>query len=350
MSRMQRAAETSTQAPGRSAFTLIELLVVISIIAVLIAILLPALSSARRHSQAVKCATNLHHVGQSMSTYLADSVGVYPPAYIYPYDPDGSYDLNNQLAVNDHPFGYIHWSWYLYTGGQAHADSFTCPTMPNRGAPRTNPGRSDWEQGQVDQNGSDGPGGATVEDRQAPRVAYGGNAAIFPRNKFQLGQVPGQRVNIFVADKDVDDSGRTILATEFNQNWKVVAEGSEGSLLSKSHRPINALQHPSTGSNEYAAPLGTPGFTYGSPNQNFGLKSMSYLETATGVLSGSGVSEANAVGRHHPGGDKLGGTANFLYADGHVERKTIRQTLERWEWGRRYYSLSGYNKVGPPWN
>lgn len=331
-------------------FTLIELLVVIAIISLLLAILLPALGGARRHGQAVKCATNLHHVAIAMGSYLSDGTGVYPPAYIYPFDFAGNYDLENQLAVNGHPFGYIHWSWFLYTGGQAADEAFQCPTIPNGGAPRTNPGAAGWESGQVDQNGATGPSAGALQDKQAIRMAYGGNAAIFPRNKFQIGQVPGNRVNVFVNEKDIDDTARTVLATEFNQNWRVVAEGSEGSLLSKSHRPINALQHPNTGSDEYAASVGAPGFTYGNPNSDFGLRPLSVVEQASGLLSTSALNEANAVGRHHPGGDRLGGTANFLYADGHIERKTIRQTLAAWEWGRRYYSLTGYNKVGPPWN
>jgi prepilin-type N-terminal cleavage/methylation domain-containing protein/prepilin-type processing-associated H-X9-DG protein len=343
----------SQKTTSHRGFTLIELLVVIAIIAVLIGILLPALSAARKHGQAVKCAANLHHVAQAMASYLAANDAVYPPSYIYPYDGAGNYDLSAQEFVNGHPFGYIHWSWFLYSNGQAPEDAFECPAMANGGAPRTNPGARGWEGGQVDQNGNNGPNAGALEDRQAERMAYLGNAAILPRNKFSFGMVGGsQRLNQAVTDKDIDDAARVILATEINENWKVVSEGStEGALLSKSHRPANALEHPNTGWNEYSAGLGPPGFTYGSANRNYGLRSEDFVSKTSNVLADNGaISEANAVGRHHPGGDKLGGSANFVYADGHVERNAVRETLERWEWGRRYYSLTGYNKVGPPWN
>ena len=54
---------------SRAAFTLIELLVVVAIIAVLISILLPALSAARRASQAVVCRSNMRHVGLGVILY-----------------------------------------------------------------------------------------------------------------------------------------------------------------------------------------------------------------------------------------------------------------------------------------
>lgn len=60
---------------SRRAFTLIELLVAVSIIALLIAVLLPALSHARRSAQSVACVSNVRQLETAHWAYMADHKG-----------------------------------------------------------------------------------------------------------------------------------------------------------------------------------------------------------------------------------------------------------------------------------
>src|SRR5947208_596429 len=60
-------------------FTLVELVVVIGIISVLIAFLLPAMVGARRHEQAVRCASNMRQITAALINYANENQGQFPP-------------------------------------------------------------------------------------------------------------------------------------------------------------------------------------------------------------------------------------------------------------------------------
>ena len=64
---------------GPRGFTLIELLVVVAIIAILAAMLLPALARAREMGRRTACLNNLKELGLGMMLYIDDYDGVYPP-------------------------------------------------------------------------------------------------------------------------------------------------------------------------------------------------------------------------------------------------------------------------------
>jgi prepilin-type N-terminal cleavage/methylation domain-containing protein len=98
-------------------FTLVELLVVIAIIAILAALLLPALKRAKEMSKSIVCINNLKQLGGCMAMYTMDYNDYYP-VLLYggtntQTDPEMSF-MKSRPYLGGSGEGYNSWLWHLY--------------------------------------------------------------------------------------------------------------------------------------------------------------------------------------------------------------------------------------------
>lgn len=122
-------------------FTLIELLVVISIIALLVAILLPALSKAREQARLAVCMSNQHQLCVGLQVYAADNEGKLPPShveakgssYLFTWANHINYHANSEKRQNvsiENTFNNGGAAYYYLKNYLATVQCFMCPLGP----------------------------------------------------------------------------------------------------------------------------------------------------------------------------------------------------------------------------
>lgn len=357
MPRSQRVTEHVMKNGRGRGFTLVEAAASVVAIAGLLCVLAPAAASSRAAARAGGCSANIGKLSRAVVSHAGDT-GSFLPSYVYGSAPQGTeWIMTQQVDQAPNPQnGIVHWSGVLLQGGYvASQEAFTCEAALHGGAPAANPGSSaaDWEAGQVNWMGMPSPA-AQPSDRQAKRMAYAANGAIMPRNKFVQGSPRKNRIvgfgeaprvretdgPVVVAPSNIGRPSSTILLTEFafapGAGWQTIGGSTGGGWMSKSYRPITPFVGLSSGADVYAEPDGGTLARFAYPS----LDSIISAAQLGPDLFTSGMPELNAVGRHH-----TGGTANFARVDGSVRQETVAQTIQRREWGERFYSITGRSDV-----
>lgn len=130
-----------------NAFTLIELLVVVAIISILMAILLPALSTAREQAKRTACLSNLRQLGSSLHTYASEYNSEFP--WQYWYDSGAAPLALNKNSSTPNGLGYLSQLGFLGTpvvnpnATNKPSKVLKCPSAPS-GDIFAKPGTSNW--------------------------------------------------------------------------------------------------------------------------------------------------------------------------------------------------------------
>jgi prepilin-type processing-associated H-X9-DG protein len=284
---------------------LIELLVVIAIIGALIALLLPAVQSAREAAWRAQCANNLKQLALAAHNYH-DAYGTLPmgtPLFFYPDLPfwpvfDGQSNVVSLLGqLEQQPlFDAVNFSKNIYTFANATVqrsviNTLLCPSDGLVGKARTLPyGYLDIPEGsfRVAYTSYAACAGTWYHHSYDPalmqRLAQQDNGVAYVNSSVRLaGVVDGTSVTLLFGER-----AHALLADSSAQDWHWWFDGYYGDTLFWTLYPMNPHRR-----------LGTNATTSSLAN--------AYVEAASSL---------------HPGG------ANFAFADGSV--RFLKETIDTW--------------------